>query len=71
MAESAITIALRDALPSEQLLLPEEAGQVLRCTRRKVCSLMRDGALPGVRVGASWRVPREALIEYVANQTNS
>ena len=54
----------------ERLLLkPEEAGALLGVGRSKVYALIASGALPGVRVGASVRVPRAALEQWVTEQS--
>ena len=47
------------------LLTPEEAAKVLSVGRSKVYELISDGRLASVRIGASRRVPAEALTEFV------
>jgi excisionase family DNA binding protein len=48
------------------LLTPEEAAQTLSIGRSKVYELLRAGALASVRIGASRRIPVEAIRAYVA-----
>jgi excisionase family DNA binding protein len=48
------------------LLTPEEAAQALSIGRSKVYELLRAGALASVRIGASRRIPVEAVRAYVA-----
>jgi excisionase family DNA binding protein len=48
------------------LLTPEEAAQALSIGRSKVYELLRAGALASVRIGASRRIPVEAVGAYVA-----
>jgi excisionase family DNA binding protein len=38
-----------------------EAGRLLGVGRCRAYELVRDGHLPAVRMGRSWRVPRRAL----------
>jgi excisionase family DNA binding protein len=56
-------------------LTPLEAAGELRISRSKVYELLAAGALPSVRIGASIRVPREALRQWVdrhlAGNTNA
>lgn len=49
------------------LLTPEEAAQVLGIGRTKVYELILDRTLESVKIGASRRVPSEALVEFVAS----
>ena len=50
----------------EKLLLkPEEAAEVLSIGRSKVYELMGSGELVSVRIGASRRIPADALFEFV------
>lgn len=54
------------------LLTPEEAAQTLGIGRSKVYELLRAGSLGSVRIGASRRIPVEALRAYItALTTNS
>ena len=47
------------------LLTPEEAASVLSIGRSKVYELISDGRLASVRIDASRRVPKSALIEFI------
>ena len=47
------------------LLKPEEAAEVLSIGRSKVYELIGTGELASVRIGASRRIPTDALIEFV------
>ncbi|OPX20363.1 MAG: hypothetical protein BZ151_04355 [Desulfobacca sp. 4484_104] len=47
----------------KRLFRPDEVAQLLDLSRRTVYRMIRDGRLPGVRMGSRpWRVPRESLI---------
>lgn len=47
------------------LLRPEEAANLLSIGRSKVYELIGTGELVSVRIGASRRIPAEALSEFV------
>jgi excisionase family DNA binding protein len=47
------------------LLTAEEAARELRIARRRVFELIREGTLPSVKIGASRRISRAALEDYV------
>lgn len=49
------------------LLTPEEAAQVLGIGRTKVYELILGQTLDSVKIGASRRVPSDALVEFVAS----
>jgi excisionase family DNA binding protein len=50
----------------EKLLLrPTEAADLIGMGRAKTYALIREGALPSVRLGKSLRVPARALAEWV------
>ena len=51
------------------LLRAEDAARVLSLSRSTVFELMASGALPSVKIGASRRIPRQALDDYVASLT--
>ena len=52
------------------LLNAVEAGKLLSISRSKVLDLATRGHLPSLRVGSSVRIPREALVSWIANRTN-
>lgn len=45
------------------LMTVEETAAFVGCSRAKVARMLRDGHLPGIRIGRSWRVPRGALVD--------
>lgn len=47
------------------LLKPEEAAELLSIGRSKVYELIGTGELASVRIGASRRIPADALAEFV------
>ena len=48
------------------LLRPEEVAQALSVGRSTVYELMRAGELRSVKIGASRRIPTDAVVEYLA-----
>ena len=53
-------------LPLRLLLRPEEAATALGIGRSTIYDLLRTGALGSVRIGASRRIPAEALHQFIA-----
>jgi excisionase family DNA binding protein len=51
------------------LLTPGEAAEALGLGKTKVYELMAGGLLRSVKIGASRRVPREALAEFIARMS--
>ena len=45
------------------LLDHAQAAELLGCTPATVEDRLRDGTLPGVQFGRSWRIPADALAE--------
>jgi excisionase family DNA binding protein len=56
----------REGGMSEQLLYrPEEVAKLLGIGRTRVFELMKTGELPSVKIGASRRITRQAVVAYV------
>jgi len=56
----------------ERLLLrPVEAAEAIGVTRSKIYELRASGDLPSVRIGASMRVPVDALRAWIAEQLDA
>lgn len=53
------------ALDLGEYYTPEEVAESLRVTRRTVYDWLKSGRLPGLRVGRSWRINREALLAFL------
>jgi excisionase family DNA binding protein len=50
----------------KSLLRPDEVAALLNLTQRTVYRMIRDGRLPGVKVGrAPWRIPRAGLEAFL------
>jgi excisionase family DNA binding protein len=57
----------QESAVTKLLLTPEEAANVLGIGRTKVYELMLTNALESVKIGASRRIPAEALGTFVAS----
>ncbi len=51
-----------DFLQNKRYFRPDEVAALLALSRRTIYRMIRDGRLPGVKLGAGpWRIPRENL----------
>jgi len=51
--------------PTQLLLTPEEAADVLRIGRSKVYELMGRGDLESIKIGNSRRLPLDAISSFI------
>ena len=49
----------------EKVLTVDEVSQILRVLPKTVRSLLKEGKLPGIKVGRVWRIPEQALRAYL------
>jgi len=49
----------------EELLTAQEAAEVLRVGHNAIYELLKSGKLKGFRVGRVWKIPKEAVEEYI------
>jgi len=47
------------------LLTPASAAQILNVSENDVMSALADGSLKGKKIGASWRITRAALDDFL------
>lgn len=50
---------------AEDLLTVSEACELLRICRGAIYPLLADGQLKAFRNGRVWRIPKEAVIQYI------
>jgi excisionase family DNA binding protein len=62
---------IRRDLMERLLLRPVEAAEAIGISRSKIYELLASGDLPSVRIGASVRVPVEALRAWIAEQLDA
>jgi excisionase family DNA binding protein len=48
------------------ILTPEQAADQLQVSRRTVYTLLRQGKLPGKKLGGSWRLSATALEQFLS-----
>lgn len=51
----------QEATPAERYLLVDEVARILRMAPTTVRKRLKDGDLPGVKIGGEWRVPTARL----------
>lgn len=52
-------------------LTPEQVRQMLGVGQRTAYRLLRTGAIPSVRMGRIYRIPKTAVIDYLCAGENS
>lgn len=52
----------------QDILTVEEVSEMLVMGRNAVYGLLQGGTLKGYHNGRVWRIPRQAVIEYVTGQ---
>jgi excisionase family DNA binding protein len=49
---------------------PDEVAGILALSRRTIYRMIKDGRLPGVKLGPGpWRIPRESLMNLLSPQS--
>ena len=48
-----------------EILTVEEACEALKIGRNAIYRLLNSGKLKGYRIGRHWRIPREALRQFI------
>jgi excisionase family DNA binding protein len=56
-------------MDARELLRPSDIAPLLGVSVNRVYQLIQAGALPAVRMGGAWRVPRKAWEAWLAGQT--
>lgn len=51
-----------------ELMTVEQLCKVLQIGKNTAYKLIQTGAIKGFRVGRSWKIPRDSVIEYIKNQ---
>lgn len=49
-------------MPNRLFYTPEELASVLRLSGETIRRRLRDGKLQGLRIGDTWRIPREQVL---------
>ena len=48
---------------------PEDAAEALRCTPRCIYNYLRQGKMPGRKIGGRWKILEEDLREFLRTGT--
>jgi excisionase family DNA binding protein len=62
------TQVVAQAAPSDQIFTIKELSEHLRVHPTTIYRLLRQGRLPGFRVGSNWRFSREAIEQWEREQ---
>lgn len=54
----------------DPVLLPEEAAEILRIGMNQMYKILNSGELKAYRVGRTWRVPKESIINYLMEKAH-
>jgi excisionase family DNA binding protein len=54
-----------------EILTPREAAQYLSVHVRTIYRLVKQGEIPGRKIGGSWRFKKETLDEWLSGRENS
>ena len=55
------------SLLSKRFFRPDEVAELLALSRRTIYRMIKDGRLPGVKLGPGpWRIPRESLVHLLS-----
>lgn len=52
--------------PDGDIITPQEAAAILKLHQRTIYKLLKEGNLPGARVGGVWRINRAALFKLTS-----
>ena len=53
---------------SDEILTVNDVAEILYIGKNTVYSLLQSGELKAFRIGKSWRIPREALTQFIINK---
>lgn len=53
---------------TDEILTVNDVAEILYIGKNTVFSLLQSGELKAFRIGKSWRIPREALNQFIINK---
>jgi excisionase family DNA binding protein len=56
--------------PYDDILTIEEVAELLRIGMTQAYRIVRSGNLKGYKEGKDWKIPKQALINYVVSQSH-
>lgn len=54
----------------EDIMTVSDISKILYIGKNRVYELLETGKLKGFRIGRVWKIPKEALREYILTQSN-
>lgn len=54
----------------EDVLTVAQLQEILNIGRNTAYALLSTGAIPSIRIGKKWRIPRDAVIHYLGQWKN-
>ena len=54
----------------DDILTIEEIAEILKIGRTQAYRIVRSGNLKGYKEGKDWKIPKQALKQYVISQSN-
>ncbi len=54
----------------QDILTVYDVAEVLYIGKNRAYELLASGELKGFKIGRVWKVPKEAVLEYIAKQSN-
>lgn len=54
----------------ETILIPEECAEILRIGMNEMYKILNSGDLPAFKVGRTWRIPKNNLLNYINKRTS-
>ena len=54
----------------EDLMTVQDIQEVLHVGKNRAYELLRDGTISSIRLGKSWKVPKEAVISFLRSWQN-
>lgn len=60
----------KDLLDLPPVLTVPEVAKILRIGRNRAYRLVKEKKIPAFHLGRSPRIPRDALVEYITNQSS-
>jgi excisionase family DNA binding protein len=52
----------------QEIMTVEDIAKYLRLTKITVYKLLKEGKIPGYRIGGSWRVNKKELLEMIGKE---
>ena len=54
----------------QDILTAEEVSEILMIGMNRTYELLNQGAMKGFRIGKKWKIPRDAVIEYIMRESS-